>query len=97
MFNGIMTIPQLLQYNANHASCHGHLRLGWHVTWSDSCRRSIISSHQRQLNPIIRDTRLTIRRWWGDIKRSGRILTGTKRNFRKDKTEQLCRWVLSAE
>jgi len=32
-----------------------------------------------------------------DVKQSGLLLTGTKRNFRKDKTEQQCRWVLSAE
>jgi hypothetical protein len=91
-----MAKPQLLQCNANRAWCHGHLQLG-HVTWSDSCRRSIISSNRQQLNPIIRDARRMIRRWWGDIIQSGLVLTGRKRNFQKDKTEQLCRWVLSAE
>lgn len=57
-----------------------------------------IDYFKRQLNPIIRVARhARCAGGGGDIKQTGPILTGTKRNFRNDKTEQICRWVLSAE
>lgn len=100
-FNRIMVIPHLLQCNTHHDGRLGHLRFGWHLNLDfrflpeiDYFRQSATT---KSYYPCCTTCVICRVGGVGVFKNTGLRLTGTKCNFRNDKSEQSSQWIQHEE